>query len=48
MWGSINNEYAILSTRLKDIAVLPIKADTVTATEVPHLCQAVFTSRYYY
>lgn len=33
MWGSINNEFAILSTRLPDITQLPKKS-----TEVPHVC----------
>lgn len=42
MWGSIGNEYAVLSTRLPDISVLstPDPANTV-----PHTCQAMFDSR---
>jgi hypothetical protein len=45
MWGSIQNEYAILSTRLPDISSLPGRSETNVKNEVPHLCQAAYTSR---
>lgn len=45
MWGSINNEYAILSTRLPDVSSLPGRAQSFVENEVPHLCQAAYTSR---
>ena len=39
MWQSAGNEYAILSTKPPDITHLG--ENTI---EVPHLCQATFTS----
>ena len=38
MWGSIGNEYAVLST-------LPDDEAKLSSTDVPHLCEAVFTNK---
>ena len=40
MWGSINNEYAILSQRPVDISVLPKASEYAREERVPHICQA--------
>lgn len=41
MWGSIDNEYAVLSTTPPDISSLGKNVNN--RWEVPHLCQATFT-----
>jgi hypothetical protein len=41
MWGSIGNEYAVLSTRLPDVDTL----NNPHNSDVPHLCHATFLDR---
>lgn len=43
MWGSVQNEYAVLSTLAPDISLLGKNVND--HWEVPHLCQATFTDR---
>ena len=43
MWGSIDNEYAVLSTTAPDIST--ISKNVNERWEVPHLCQAGFAER---
>ena len=44
MWGSIDNEYAVLSTAAPDVSTLSQNVND--RWEVPHLCQAGFASRW--
>ena len=43
MWGSIDNEYAILSTTPDDISNLGKNVNN--RREVPHVCAATFTKK---
>jgi hypothetical protein len=43
MWGSIDNEYAILSTTPDDISNLGKNVNN--RWEVPHVCSATFTKK---
>jgi hypothetical protein len=45
MWGSINNEYAVLSSAVPDVSVLKNNDLNGRDQQVPHLCQATFDSR---
>lgn len=42
MWGSIENEYAVISTAPVDLSVLRNNANSEV---LPHLCQATFDAR---
>lgn len=42
MWGSIGNEYAVISSAPVDLAAL---RDNANSEVVPHLCQATFDAR---
>eukprot|EP01034_Spumella_vulgaris_P034187 gene34187-42150_t len=44
MWGSVDNEYAVLSSALPDVAVLKNSDLNGEDQQVPHLCQAAFDS----
>lgn len=46
MWGSIGNEYAVLSSAAPDVAVLKQSDLNGADQQVPHLCQATFDSRF--
>ena len=43
MWGSIDNEYAVLSTAAPDISTLGQNVNE--RWEVPHVCQAGYSNR---
>lgn len=43
MWGSIDNEYAVLSTAAPDISTLSQNVND--RWEVPHVCQAGISPR---
>jgi hypothetical protein len=44
MWGSINNEYAILSTQVPDLSyAASVSPDN--SVPVPHLCEAEWANR---
>ena len=43
MWGSIDNEYAVLSTAVPDISTLSQNVND--RWEVPHVCQAGISTR---
>eukprot|EP01036_Dinobryon_divergens_P029870 gene29870-39036_t len=45
MWGSTNNEYAVLSTIPPDVSLLSKSGLNGPNQAVPHLCQATFDSR---
>jgi hypothetical protein len=45
MWGSVENEYAILSSTPVDIAVLKRADLNEEGQQVPHLCQAKVDER---
>jgi hypothetical protein len=43
MWGTVDNEYAVLSTAAPDISTL--EQNVNDRWEVPHLCQGSFSDR---
>jgi len=43
MWGSVGNEYAILSTYVPDLSELGKNVND--RYEVPHLCRGLWTDR---
>ncbi len=45
MWGSVGNEYAVLSTAVPDVSVLIGSTLNSDSQQVPHVCQATFDSR---
>jgi hypothetical protein len=45
MWGSVHNEYAVLSSLAPDVSVLTRPSLNSPSQQVPHLCQATLDER---